>query len=63
MRAYLAVIKDSFREAFASKILWVLIILISLFLLLLAGLSTRPTIQVDLRGRDIVDQETLAERM
>ena len=26
MRAYLAVIKDSFREAFSSKILWVLIL-------------------------------------
>ena len=31
MRAYLAVIKDSFREAFASKILWVLIIMIAGF--------------------------------
>ena len=32
MRAYLAVIKDSFREAFSSKILWVLIVMIALFL-------------------------------
>ena len=29
MRAYLAVIKDSFREAFSSKILWVLIVMIA----------------------------------
>ena len=39
MRAYLAVVKDSFREAFSSKILWVLIMMIALFLVLLAGLS------------------------
>jgi len=30
MRAYLAVLKDSFREAFASRVLWILLALTTL---------------------------------
>jgi hypothetical protein len=44
MRAYLAVLKDSFREAFASRVLWILLGLTTLVLAALApiGLSERP---------------------
>jgi len=63
MRAYLAVIKDSFREAFASKILWVLIILITLFLLLLAGFSVNPALRTSFESRDVIDMEALALRL
>jgi len=63
MRAYMAVIKDSFREAFASKILWVLIILITLFLLLLAGFSVNPAMRTSFERRDVIDMEVLALRL
>jgi hypothetical protein len=41
MRAYLAVLKDSFREAFASRVLWILLALTTLVLVAVApiGLS------------------------
>jgi len=39
MRAYLAVVKDSFREAFASRVLWILLALITLLLAALAPFS------------------------
>ena len=41
MRAYLAVIKDSFREALASRVLWILLVLITLLLLSLAPLGVK----------------------
>src|SRR5689334_9820770 len=39
MRPYLAVLKDSFREALASRVLWILILLITVVLLLVAPLG------------------------
>ncbi|MBI1900390.1 MAG: ABC transporter permease subunit [Planctomycetia bacterium] len=44
MRPYLAIIKDSFREAMVSRTLWVLLALITIFLLFLAplGINERP---------------------
>jgi hypothetical protein len=44
MRAYLAVLKDSFREALASRVLWILLALTTLVLVAAApiGLSERP---------------------
>jgi hypothetical protein len=41
MRPYLAVILDSFRAALASRVLWILLVLITLFLAALAPLSLR----------------------
>src|SRR5258708_7444053 len=41
MRPYFAVLKDSFREAFASRVLWVLLILTTLLLLALAPLGLK----------------------
>src|SRR6185369_10249704 len=45
MRAYLAVLKDSFREALASRVLWILLGLTTLLLVAAApiGLSEKPT--------------------
>ncbi len=63
MRAYLAVIKDSFREAFSSKILWVLIVMIALFLALLAGLSVAPAERTGLDFPDVFDWPELATRL
>ena len=39
MRPYLAIIADSFREALASRVLWILLILITLLLAALVPLS------------------------
>jgi ABC-type transport system involved in multi-copper enzyme maturation permease subunit len=39
MRPYLAVLKDSFREALASRVLWIVILLITVVLLLVAPLG------------------------
>ncbi len=44
MRAYWAVIQDSFREALASRVLWVLLLLITLLLVLLAPLGYRQQV-------------------
>ena len=63
MRAYLAVIKDSFREAFSSKILWVLIVMIALFLVLLSGLSVAPAERTGLDFPDVFDWPELATRL
>lgn len=41
MRAYLAVLKDSFREALASRVLWILIVVTTLVLAILAPLGIR----------------------
>lgn len=48
MRAYLAVLKDSFREALASRVLWILLALTTLVLAAVTpiGLSEKPATQV-----------------
>src|SRR5262249_36904922 len=45
MRAYLAILKDSFREALASRVLWILLGLTTLLLAVAApiGLSEKPS--------------------
>src|SRR5262245_45635245 len=45
MKAYLAILKDSFREALASRVLWILLGLTTLLLALAApiGLSEKPS--------------------
>ncbi len=55
MRPYLAVIKDSFREAFATKMLWILLALISLLLIGLAGLSLEARQTLTLTSTDFID--------
>ncbi len=51
MRVYFAVIKDSFREALASRVLWILLVLITLILAALApfGLSTQAASTLERR--------------
>ena len=59
MRPYLAVIKDSFREAFASWVLWIVLILILLFLLVIAPFGYRAVPQVRLLERDVPPPQDL----
>ncbi|QEG25219.1 ABC transporter permease [Mariniblastus fucicola] len=54
MRPYLAIIKDSFRAALASKVLYVLLGLIVLFLLLVAPLHVRESLDTHINlDRDV----------
>ena len=52
MRPYLAIIKDSFREALASRVLWVLLLLITFFLLALAPFGFRAEQTTEFRLED-----------
>jgi ABC-type transport system involved in multi-copper enzyme maturation permease subunit len=52
MLAYFAIIKDSFREALASRVLWIVVLLITVVLLALAPLSYRQQLTTDLREDD-----------
>ncbi len=63
MRAYFAVIKDSFREAFASKVLWVLLALITLLLALLLPLGMVEGVATTFQRRDISDRSGLLTRL
>src|SRR3954451_957580 len=63
MRPYFAIIKDSFREALASRVLWVLLGLISLTLLAFAPLSYREEATVGLRERDVEAWPLLVEKL
>jgi hypothetical protein len=55
LRAYLAVIKDSFREAVASRVLWVLLAVITVILLVLAPLGVKRHLTTKFVPPDIVD--------
>jgi ABC-type transport system involved in multi-copper enzyme maturation permease subunit len=63
MRAYLAVLKDSFREALASRVLWILLLLTTLVLAAVApiGLSEKPATQ--LRQNSISNMSALISKI
>ncbi len=61
MRPYLAIVKDSFREAFHSRVLWVVLLIITLFLLLSSLLSYRQTLTVGVQEDDIRWPKLVAE--
>ena len=70
MRPYLALIKDSFRAALASRVLYVLLGIITLLLLAVAPLHVKETLDWNIkRGTHITQNEssqqvtTLAERL
>ena len=57
MRAYLAVLKDSLREAMASRVLWVALLLIAIVLLALAPFALRTDVATELRRRELTNAE------
>ncbi|MCH5377298.1 MAG: hypothetical protein JJ992_25325, partial [Planctomycetes bacterium] len=63
MRAYLAVVQDSFREALASRVLWVLLIMITLLLAFLAPLGYRQQATSQLVEGDVRDWPHFIERV
>jgi len=63
MRPYFAVIQDSFREALASRVLWVLLVLITLLLVLLAPLGYRQQVTRDLAEGAVRDLPHFIEHL
>lgn len=55
MRPYLAIIKDSFREALASRVLWLLLVAITLFLLVLAPIGIKQRLSTNFTFLDLRD--------
>ena len=62
MRPYLAIIKDSFLEALASRVLWILLILITLGLACLAPLGFRSEQMTEFRHGDFLDARAVARQ-
>lgn len=63
MTPYLAIIKDSFREAFASRVMPFLLVMFTLVLLVLAPLGLREESASELKFDDVIDARTLVVRM
>ena len=63
MRPYLAIIKDSFREAMASRVLWVLLGVITLVLALIAPLGVRGRLTTDFGGGEVRDPQDLVAKL
>jgi ABC-type transport system involved in multi-copper enzyme maturation permease subunit len=63
MRPYLAVIKDSFREALASRVLWLLLVMITVVLLSIAPMGYREKRTTGLRDDEVTNWATLATRL
>ncbi|MEZ5940952.1 MAG: ABC transporter permease subunit [Planctomycetaceae bacterium] len=59
MRPYLAIIKDSFREAFASYVLWATLIVITLFLLVLLPIHFDVDQATEFREGEITNWDRL----
>ena len=63
MRPYFAIIKDSFREALASYVLWVLLAVIVLFLLAIAPIGYQLNLTGELAWGDIVEGPELVTKL
>lgn len=63
MGPYLAVIVDSFRAASASRVLWIALAAVILFLIALAPVGYRENVVTRVSPRDIVDAQRLAQRL
>jgi hypothetical protein len=63
MRPYFAVIKDSFREARASRVLWILLILVTVGLFALAPLGYRRTIGARFEVTDSIDWVSMLDQL
>lgn len=55
MRPYLAILKDSFREAFASRVLWLMLGIIALFLIVIAPLGFEHGRSATLQRQEYTD--------
>jgi hypothetical protein len=60
MRPYLGILRDSFHEAFASRVLWILLALTTLFLVAIAPIGISEQAGSFLGDNDIVEREALS---
>ena len=63
MRPYLAILKDSFREAMVSRVLWVLLVLATLMLALILPLSLTEDVAYMLQQGHLPDATALAQQI
>ena len=63
MRPYLAILKDSFREAMVSRVLWVLLVLATLMLALILPISLTEDVAYLLQQGDLSDATALAQQI
>jgi hypothetical protein len=63
MRPYLAVIHDGFRQAFATRILWVLLLLITFLVLGMAPLGLHEDLTVGLSESSVRDWRGFLDRL
>lgn len=63
MRPYLAIIKDSFREALASRVLWILLLLITVVFLGVAPIGWSRQLTVRISSDDLRRVEEFARRL
>lgn len=63
MRPYLAIIKDSFREAMASRVLWVLLGVVTLVLVLIAPLGVRARLTTGFGGGEVREPQDLVAKL
>jgi hypothetical protein len=60
---YLAILKDSFREAFASRVLWILLIVVTLLLAILAGFGMKEHAGASFASEDLLDPAALYSKL
>ena len=63
MTKYLAIIKDSFREALASRVLWIVLVLITLFLVAIAPFGYQEVLTWELGDNDVRPWEELMDQV
>ncbi len=63
MTPYLAILKDSFREAFASRVLWILLAVITLLLAILAGFGLEEHAGASFTSEDLLDPAALYKKL
>ncbi len=63
MKPYLAIIKDSFRAALATKVLYLMLLLITGLLLVVAPLGIKEELTFRLTPRDIFDSATFSKSL
>ncbi|MEX2141714.1 MAG: ABC transporter permease [Pirellulales bacterium] len=63
MTPYFAILKDSFREAFASRVLWILLIVVTLLLAILAGFGMDEHAGASFTSEDLLDPAALYTKL
>ena len=63
MRPYVAIVKDAFREAFVSRVLWIALIILALVLLFMFPLSYSFRTTTELSRASIVNAVEVLEEL